>query len=84
VYKKKAGPIGSKRFADISYFPPAAHTEIVGKVTARLIEFLVRDAKVSPSNIHLIGHSLGAHSMGWAGAFLNLPGQQKVSRITGK
>ncbi|XP_054262803.1 pancreatic triacylglycerol lipase-like [Macrosteles quadrilineatus] len=51
----------------------------VGGLLAQLLDHLVY-AGVSPSNIHIVGFSLGAHVAGHAGTFL---GHGLVSRITG-
>jgi len=60
------------------YFPPARYTETVGRATAAMVDFLIMRG-VSIKNIHLIGHSLGAHAMGWAGRSIRVG---KVPRIT--
>ncbi|CAG7659430.1 unnamed protein product [Allacma fusca] len=60
------------------YFPPAKYTESVGRFTASLVDFLVGQG-TSLKNIHLIGHSLGAHAMGWAGRSVQVG---KIPRIT--
>lgn len=60
------------------YFPPARYTETVGRATAAMVDFLVGRG-VSMRNIHLIGHSLGAHAMGWAGRSVK---SGRVPRIT--
>lgn len=64
---------------NIYYFTPARQTEQVGGVVAALIDKLVaRGAKLK--SIHLIGHSLGAHTCGYAGSMVT---SGKVSRISG-
>ncbi|XP_023935424.2 lipoprotein lipase-like [Bicyclus anynana] len=61
-------------------YPLAAiSTRYVGSRVARLINTLAQTYGLSGQNIHLIGHSLGAHVMGYAGMF----SKQKIFRITG-
>ncbi|XP_014247553.1 lipase member I-like [Cimex lectularius] len=68
--------------ASSSYYPNAAAcTKDIGEDLAKFIEFLVR-TKVSLENVHLIGHSLGAHVCGFAGLMLKKK-LGLVGRITG-
>jgi hypothetical protein len=60
----------SKLSADPWYDKAAANTRMVGAKTARFIEFLVDYRFTTLSKIHIIGHSLGAHVAGFAGAGL--------------
>lgn len=57
----------------------AASTRWVGKSVATLLEALNNSYNVSADKVHLIGHSLGAQVMGFAGSF----SKQNVYRITG-
>lgn len=72
--------------ADRNYFASAQATKNVGELVANwifkdLIEF---DATIL-SNIHLVGHSLGAHVSGFIGKTINvLTKGKKIGRITGK
>uniref|UniRef100_A0A6V7JJ22 phospholipase A1 n=1 Tax=Bracon brevicornis TaxID=1563983 RepID=A0A6V7JJ22_9HYME len=50
----------------------------VGKYVAKLIEFLQIQSNVSLSRVHILGHSLGAHAAGFAGASLS----GNIGRIT--
>nr|CAD7263554.1 unnamed protein product [Timema shepardi] len=52
----------------------------VGAYVAQFIDFLVLFGGVSPSKIHLVGHSLGAHVAGVAGNRVN---HGRVAKITG-
>lgn len=62
------------------YQVPATQTLSVGKYVAKLIDSLVKKKNTKLSQIHLIGHSLGAHVVGIAGGNV-ISG--KISRITG-
>lgn len=65
---------------NIYYLRPARYTVQVGRAVAKLIDLLVETKNADPKRIHLIGHSLGAHIMGYAGAYT----KYRVGRITGK
>uniref|UniRef100_A0A8C5QRA9 Uncharacterized protein n=1 Tax=Leptobrachium leishanense TaxID=445787 RepID=A0A8C5QRA9_9ANUR len=60
------------------YSQAANNVRVVGAVIAYFIEALVNTTGYSPSNVYLIGHSLGAQAAGQAGR--RTPG---LSRITG-
>lgn len=62
------------------YPMPAYLTARVGSVVAELLENLVKLAVIDPSDIHVIGHSLGAHVSGACGAAFSMG---KIGRITG-
>uniref|UniRef100_A0A0B7AM58 Lipase domain-containing protein n=1 Tax=Arion vulgaris TaxID=1028688 RepID=A0A0B7AM58_9EUPU len=64
-----------------AYFPYAravANTRVVGAATAQLITTLQRLKGITAQQIHIIGHSLGAHIGGYVGALI-----PNVRRITG-
>ena len=65
--------------AGFPYSQAAANTRLVGAEVAQVIQLLKDRKGVSVSNVHVIGHSLGAHVTGYAGA--RTPG---LGRITGK
>ncbi|VVC35771.1 Triacylglycerol lipase family,Lipase/vitellogenin,Alpha/Beta hydrolase fold [Cinara cedri] len=65
---------------DISYFIPAYLTVRVGSIVAQFLENIVTLGLIEPSDIHLIGHSLGAHLFGATGGAFTLG---KIGRITG-
>ncbi|CAH1407427.1 unnamed protein product [Nezara viridula] len=69
----------SKISFGIDYNRIAKKTVDVGAYTAELINFLVENG-AKPNDFHLIGHSLGAHIAGFAGASIK---KGKVARITG-
>ncbi|XP_004525105.2 pancreatic triacylglycerol lipase [Ceratitis capitata] len=63
----------------IYYLKPARYAIHVGRAISRLIDLLVEEYYARPERIHLIGHSLGAHIMGYAGSYA----RYRVGRITG-
>ena len=67
----------------INYPKVALGTSLIGEHLAILVEALVNYVKVDFSKIHLVGHSLGAHIMGFLGKQLQANGYGKVGRITG-
>lgn len=68
----------------ILYPAIADNVPIVGLRVFHLIEFLLRSGIVrSLQDIHLIGHSLGAHICGRAGQLMFMRHGVKVGRITG-
>lgn len=66
------------------YSQASANTRVVGAEIARLINFLGAHAGLSVDKVHIIGHSLGAHVAGYAGAAFTSEGLPKIARITGK
>lgn len=71
----------SKIAKNIVYTIPAAMTKSVGRVIAEFLDRLVELEVIHPSDIHLIGHSLGAHVVGSCGRHLK---SGKIGRITGE
>ena len=65
--------------ADPIYIKAAFLTKKVGKHVAGVITKLVAERGANLSRIHVIGHSLGAHTAGFTGYFTN----GKLSRVTG-
>ncbi|CAH4037812.1 unnamed protein product [Pieris brassicae] len=62
------------------FYPWAAlSTRYVGKRIAKLLNVITESYEISYENVHLIGHSLGAQVMGYAGMFSN----GTIPRITG-
>lgn len=55
-----------------------ANTRLVGLEIAYLIKKLQQEHNLKPEDVHLIGHSLGAHTAAYAAE--NIPG---IGRITG-
>uniref|UniRef100_A0A4X2M4Q8 Triacylglycerol lipase n=1 Tax=Vombatus ursinus TaxID=29139 RepID=A0A4X2M4Q8_VOMUR len=68
-----------KKGSRTRYVQAANNIRVVGAETAYLINVLSTEFGYSPSNIHTIGHSLGAHVAGEAGRRL----QGQIGRITG-
>ncbi|XP_038214958.1 pancreatic lipase-related protein 2-like [Zerene cesonia] len=63
-----------------TFYPwPALSTRYVGKKIAEFLKAIQSSFHIGTKGIHLIGHSLGAHVMGYAGMFCN----GTLSRITG-
>jgi esterase/lipase superfamily enzyme len=65
------------------YDVAAGNTRLVGAQLVKLITKLRHRLNYEPSNVHVIGHSLGAHVAGFAGASLSIR-NMKIRRITGK
>lgn len=63
----------------LGYYVVQARVPQVGEDIGRLIRFLLHATALTKPQIHLIGHSLGAHAVGFAGKSLN----GTLARITG-
>ncbi|XP_012937117.1 pancreatic lipase-related protein 2 [Aplysia californica] len=61
------------------YTMAVANTRVVGAEIAKLIRVLVQVTGLSTENVHIIGHSLGAHVAGYAGA--RTPGLGRISAL---
>ncbi|MBZ3890663.1 Pancreatic triacylglycerol lipase [Sciurus carolinensis] len=61
------------------YTQASQNIRIVGAEVAYLVDFLKTELGYSPSNVHVIGHSLGSHAAGEAGRRTN----GAIGRITG-
>lgn len=62
------------------YFECARQTNNVGRTIAELIDYMVANMSLSLDRTHLIGHSLGAHTAGYAGSYVT---SGRIARITG-
>ncbi|XP_055598824.1 inactive pancreatic lipase-related protein 1 isoform X2 [Uranotaenia lowii] len=65
---------------DTFYFRSASATKDVGRHVAALVDRMVLNEGTSLNSVHIIGHSLGAHTSGFAGQFTRTG---KVARVTG-
>jgi hypothetical protein len=62
----------------------ASGTQLVGQKLGSLLDFLVKNGYTTADKIHLLGHSLGSHVIGFAGAnFQALNNGLKIARISG-
>lgn len=61
------------------YLPSARNVVGVGRALANFLNFLLDTSGSNWNNVHIIGHSLGAHVAGNAGR----SGRQRPSRVTG-
>ena len=61
------------------YTQAAANTQVIGAFIGNLINFYIQKGFINPDDVHLIGHSLGAHVAGYAGERIT----PKIARITG-
>lgn len=66
------------------YTQAVANTRLVGAMTARLAFQLHKIGGIEPSQMHAIGHSLGAHTSGYLGYTLRVRYHLNLGRITGK
>lgn len=65
---------------NINYPLSVLMTSEIGSILAKVLSNIVRLGIVEPKNIHLIGHSLGAHIAGACGSLFD---SNKIGRITG-
>ncbi|XP_034247781.1 pancreatic triacylglycerol lipase-like [Thrips palmi] len=63
------------------YIEARNHATGVGKIVAKLVDALEQDGGLQLEDLHLIGHSLGAHVAGCTGK--DLKSKNKIGRITG-
>merc|ERR1712012_611706 len=66
----------------ISYPTAAIRTTAVGRHAAGLVQLMV-EAGSTLADVHLVGHSLGAHVVGFLGKKVQDLGLGKVARVTG-
>lgn len=64
------------------YFTKVANTQLVARMTAEILNALIDSRGLKASDIHIVGHSLGAHIGGYISSnrYLNVTG---IDRITG-
>ncbi|XP_069339545.1 hepatic triacylglycerol lipase [Eulemur rufifrons] len=63
------------------YTIAVGNARLAGQEVAALLQWLEESVQFSPSNVHLIGYSLGAHVSGFAGNYIGQ--KHKIGRITG-
>ncbi|XP_023297505.2 vitellogenin-1-like [Lucilia cuprina] len=73
--------LNSSDSIDTLYTWSAYNTEEVGRQLAEALAKL--HEQIPAENIHLIGHSLGAHIVGYAGRYFSEYTGEKIARITG-
>ncbi|CAH1801082.1 unnamed protein product [Owenia fusiformis] len=64
---------------NLDYTLARERTKTVGKEIADYVKFLARHTSLNMKNVHLVGHSLGGQTVGYAGMHLKNP---KVGRIS--
>jgi hypothetical protein len=64
---------------DLSYAIAKARAKHIGKDIARVVSRITKNMTEGTADMHLIGHSLGAHIVGFTGKILT----NLVPRITG-
>uniref|UniRef100_A0A6A7G9Y3 Inactive pancreatic lipase-related protein 1-like n=1 Tax=Hirondellea gigas TaxID=1518452 RepID=A0A6A7G9Y3_9CRUS len=67
------------RYFVIDYYHVTGHVPVVGQEIAKLLQMIDKHKGLSTMDIHMIGHSLGAHIAGFTGKTLNTT----IARITG-
>ncbi|GFS13714.1 pancreatic triacylglycerol lipase [Elysia marginata] len=65
--------------ATFPYSQAVANTRLVGAQLAALLETMVQARNADMARVHIIGHSLGAHIAGYAGA--STPGLGRISGL---
>lgn len=66
------------------YVQAVANIRLVGAITAHVVHMLYEELRLpNLDNVHIIGHSLGAHLSGYAGYHLQHDFGLKPARITG-
>ena len=75
------GPISET----VKYWLPATNIQVIGAIVGNFVKDCLEENLNTLDNFHLVGHSLGAHLMGYAGKWFkkNTKGQ-KLPKITGE
>jgi pimeloyl-ACP methyl ester carboxylesterase len=63
----------------LPYTQATANTQVTGAEIAKLISSMVNKRNARPRDFHCIGHSLGSHVCGYAGA--RIPGMGRISGL---
>ena len=66
--------------ANVNYVLASYNVASVGRLLTEFLNFLIEEG-VSMDDVHLIGHSLGAHVVGIAGAYIK---KGPIDTITGE
>ncbi|CAK9795090.1 Pancreatic triacylglycerol lipase (Fragment) [Anthophora quadrimaculata] len=66
--------------ASTFYLGPMQNTKKVGETVAEFIDFLVKETGLKTTDIHFLGHSLGAHVAGNTGSSVT---SGRLGRVTG-
>lgn len=70
--------------ANENYFQAALlNTHIAGRVVANFVNYIGYALGISPANVTIAGHSLGAHVAGFVGKDLKLFSNQQLGHIIG-
>ena len=67
-----------RKGATIPYLQASANTQLVGRLVALLVNKMISSGAAA-ADFHLVGHSLGAHTCGYAGDAI-----ENLGRITGR
>ncbi|OQV25067.1 putative Pancreatic triacylglycerol lipase [Hypsibius exemplaris] len=65
------------------YVQACGNLRLVGAYVAKFIDHVIKNYGVNPKDVHIIGHSLGAHGAGYAGAIMQEKYNATIGRITG-
>ncbi|CAG0901835.1 unnamed protein product [Darwinula stevensoni] len=65
------------------YTQAVANIRLVGVMAAHFLAFLAREAGTRMEEVHVVGHSLGAHMASYIGSTLKDMGVGRLGRITG-
>jgi hypothetical protein len=67
-----------------SYFDALKNVPTIGGVMVRFVKFVMTAGYIEgPQDVHMLGHSLGAHIIGSAGYQIEKKLGKKVGRVTG-
>ena len=66
---------------DLTYLRSALHIRAVGQMIGCVVNRLNIDLNYSPDNVYLIGHSLGAHLVGFAGKSVTKPKGRQITAL---
>jgi hypothetical protein len=71
-------------FAYASYFAAIKNVPTIGGVISKFVKFVMTAGYIEgPQDVHMLGHSLGAHIIGSAGYQIENKLGKKVGRVTG-